>query len=97
MQLNLKLDIKKLALKLVINVGSSLNNLDIEAKNVEVAINLEDLELRIAIFKIKAFLCLNLKLNIDKLALKLVINVGSSLNNLEIETETLKLRLIWKT
>jgi hypothetical protein len=41
----------KLALKLLINVGSSLN-LDIEAKNVKDAINLEDLELRIAIFKI---------------------------------------------
>jgi hypothetical protein len=34
----------------VINVGSLQNNLEIEAKNVEVAINLEDLELRIAIF-----------------------------------------------
>jgi hypothetical protein len=34
----------------VINVGSSLNNLEIEAKNVEVEITLEDLELRIAIF-----------------------------------------------
>jgi hypothetical protein len=56
MQLNLKLDLeKKLALKLVINVGSLLNNLEIEAKNVEVAINLEDLELKIAIFKIKYF------------------------------------------
>jgi hypothetical protein len=31
----------------VINVGSSLNNLVIGAKNVEVAINLEDLELRL--------------------------------------------------
>jgi hypothetical protein len=40
----------------LINVGSSLNNLEIEAKNVEVAINLEDLELKIAIFKIKALL-----------------------------------------
>jgi hypothetical protein len=39
----------------LINVGSSLNNLEIEAKNVEVAINLEDLELKIAIFKIKNF------------------------------------------
>jgi hypothetical protein len=39
----------------VINVGSSLNNLEIEAENVEVAINLEDLELKIAIFKIKNF------------------------------------------
>jgi hypothetical protein len=29
--------------------------------------------------------------------LKLLINVGSSLNNLEIEAKTLKLRLIWKT
>jgi hypothetical protein len=29
--------------------------------------------------------------------LKLVINVGSSLNNLEIEAEALKLRLILKT
>jgi hypothetical protein len=29
--------------------------------------------------------------------LKLLINVGSSLNNLEIESETLKLQLIWKT
>jgi hypothetical protein len=37
----------------LINVGSLLNNLEIEAKNVEVAINLEDLELKIAIFKIK--------------------------------------------
>jgi hypothetical protein len=34
------------------NVGSSLNNLEIEAKNVEVAINLENLELKIAIIKI---------------------------------------------
>jgi hypothetical protein len=39
----------------VINVGNSLNNLEIEAKNVEVAINLEDLEVKIAIFKIKNF------------------------------------------
>jgi hypothetical protein len=39
----------------VINVGSSLNNLEIEGKNVEVAIDLEDLELKIAIFKIKNF------------------------------------------
>jgi hypothetical protein len=30
----------------LINVGSSLNNLETEAKNVEVAINLEDLELK---------------------------------------------------
>jgi hypothetical protein len=37
----------------LINVGSSLKNLEIEAKNVEVAINLEDLELNIAIFNIK--------------------------------------------
>jgi hypothetical protein len=37
----------------VINVGSLLNNLDIEAKNFEVAINLEDLELKIAIIKIQ--------------------------------------------
>jgi hypothetical protein len=29
--------------------------------------------------------------------LKLLINVGSSLKILEIEAETLKLRLIWKT
>jgi hypothetical protein len=36
----------------VINEGSLLNNLEIEAKNVEVAIKLEDLELKIAIFKI---------------------------------------------
>jgi hypothetical protein len=36
----------------VINEGSSLNNLEIEAENDEVAINLEDLEVRIAIFKI---------------------------------------------
>jgi hypothetical protein len=49
MQLNLKLDMKKLAMKLLINLVSSINNLGIEAKNVEVAINLEDLELRIAI------------------------------------------------
>jgi hypothetical protein len=34
----------------MINIGNSLNNLEIKAKNVEVAINLEDLELRIAIF-----------------------------------------------
>jgi hypothetical protein len=40
----------------VINVDSSLNNLEIEAKNVEVAINLEDLELKIAIFMIKTTL-----------------------------------------
>jgi hypothetical protein len=39
----------------VINVGSSLNNLEIEAKNVEVAINLEDLELKNSIFMIKNF------------------------------------------
>jgi hypothetical protein len=36
----------------VIDVGSSLNNLEIEVKNDEVAINLEDLGLKIAIFKI---------------------------------------------
>jgi hypothetical protein len=41
-----------MALKFLINVGSSLNNFEIEAKNVEVAINLEDLEIKIAIFKI---------------------------------------------
>jgi hypothetical protein len=39
----------------VINEGSLLNNLEIEAKNVEVKIYLEDLELKIAIFKIKNF------------------------------------------
>jgi hypothetical protein len=39
----------------LINVGSLLNNLEIEAKNVEVAIDLEDLELKIATFKIKNF------------------------------------------
>jgi hypothetical protein len=37
----------------VITEGSLLNNLEIEAKNVKVAINLEDLELKIAIFMIK--------------------------------------------
>jgi predicted transport protein len=45
----------KLTLKLLVNEGSLLNNLEIEAKNVEVAINSEDLELKIAIFKIKNF------------------------------------------
>jgi hypothetical protein len=42
---------------------------------------------------------LNLKLDVEIIALKLVINVGSSLNNLEVEIETgtLKLQLIWKT
>jgi hypothetical protein len=29
--------------------------------------------------------------------LKLLISIGSSLNNLEIKAKTLKLRLIWKT
>jgi hypothetical protein len=52
MQLNLKLNVDKLALKILINIGSSLNNLEIEAKKVEVANNLEDIELKIAIFKI---------------------------------------------
>jgi hypothetical protein len=37
---------------MLINVGSSLNNLKIEAKNFEVVINLEDLEFKVAIFKI---------------------------------------------
>jgi hypothetical protein len=32
------------------NVGSSLNNLEVEAENVEIAINFEALEFRIAIF-----------------------------------------------
>jgi hypothetical protein len=39
----------------VIDVGSLLNNLEIESENVEVAIDLEDLELKIAIIKIKNF------------------------------------------
>jgi hypothetical protein len=40
----------------LINVGSSLNNLEIEAKNVEVTINLEDLELKIALKDFARFL-----------------------------------------
>jgi hypothetical protein len=43
-------------MKLLTNLGSSLNNLEIVAKNVEVSINLEDLELKIAIFKSKTLL-----------------------------------------
>jgi hypothetical protein len=51
----------------VITEGSSLNNLEIEAKNVEVVIDLEDLELKIAIFKIKNFT----RFSIDNELLKL--------------------------
>jgi hypothetical protein len=39
----------------------------------------------------------NLKLDVEIISFEVVINLGSSINNLEIETEQLKLRLIWKT
>jgi hypothetical protein len=45
---------EKLALKLVINEESLLNNLEIEAKTLNLK-SLEDLELKIAIFIIKNF------------------------------------------
>jgi hypothetical protein len=62
MWLNLKLDVEIISFevdyqckkftKLVINVGSSLNNLGIETETNEVEINVEDLDLSITIFEI---------------------------------------------
>jgi hypothetical protein len=50
------------------NVGSSLNNLEIEAKMLKLRLNVEDLEIRVAIFIEKYF-------NLSSLEVQLQLNL----------------------